>query len=359
MATNDFLPYATDAAANVISQATWAAGTLSQSQTRAVGFLGGLIAEAEEVNKIWRQSQFAASALAQFISDTLAENVLDNGVIATFQDQLKRAIYKTAGRQKVISGTANLYVSATAGSDSNDGLTSITPFLSLQKAWDTLALNYDLDGNNAIIHAAPGTYASFIAWGPVIGARDASSVLLQGDTTTPGNIIIAAFSDNSIIANQAQLTVKGVSVEATGATAANGYGLVAFGGSAEIVFDRINFGACSNAHWGAIRGHISCESSGSYTIQGNANTHVFAASQGSAEFDSASVQILGGPVFNLAFAATANIGLINSLGSSFAGACYGPRYSAVSNGVINTNGAGGTYFPGSVAGSLSTGGQYI
>jgi hypothetical protein len=41
-----------------------------------------------------------------------------------------------------------------------------------------------------------------------------------------------------------------------------------------------------------------------------------------------------------------------------AGGCTGPKYLADMNGAIYTFGAGGSFFPGSVAGSLARGGQY-
>jgi hypothetical protein len=43
---------------------------------------------------------------------------------------------------------------------------------------------------------------------------------------------------------------------------------------------------------------------------------------------------------------------------TFSGTWSGTRYVAVLNGTINTNGAGVNFFPGTVAGSTGTGGQY-
>jgi hypothetical protein len=42
-----------------------------------------------------------------------------------------------------------------------------------------------------------------------------------------------------------------------------------------------------------------------------------------------------------------------------AGTATGTRYLSGSNSVINTNGGGANFFPGSGAGSTATGGQYL
>lgn len=52
MPTVDFLPFATDPGANVVSQAAWLA--LAQ---RTSGFEAG-IAQSDQLNKAWRQSAF-------------------------------------------------------------------------------------------------------------------------------------------------------------------------------------------------------------------------------------------------------------------------------------------------------------
>lgn len=61
---------------------------------------------------------------------------------------------------------------------------------------------------------------------------------------------------------------------------------------------------------------------------------------------------------NAFMSATAG-GLVWSSNCTFVGAALtGARYKVLTNAVINTNGAGANYFPGTVAGSVSTGGIY-
>lgn len=65
----------------------------------------------------------------------------------------------------------------------------------------------------------------------------------------------------------------------------------------------------------------------------------------------------GTPAF-VNFAASLTGGEVESFGTTWTGSATGSRYTATLNGIINTFGAGATYFPGDSAGSTATGGQY-
>ncbi|WP_220788953.1 tail fiber protein, partial [Klebsiella aerogenes] len=85
-ATNDFLSFATGSNANVTPQSDWK--TLPAVTS---GFTSGKASSAQ-VNKAIRQATFIASGLAQFVSDTLLQDILDNGNSAAFVTALKQAI---------------------------------------------------------------------------------------------------------------------------------------------------------------------------------------------------------------------------------------------------------------------------
>lgn len=76
MAANDFLPFATGGGANVIDQPTYAG-----SSVVGTGFQSG-IADSRYLNKVWRQSSFIASCLAQYMANTLGVAIIDDGVVA-------------------------------------------------------------------------------------------------------------------------------------------------------------------------------------------------------------------------------------------------------------------------------------
>lgn len=76
MPANNFLPFALDVGANVMSQADYDA--LAQ---RTSGFLSG-VALSDQLNKVWRQSSFMTAALAKAMFDELGVDLLDDGDLA-------------------------------------------------------------------------------------------------------------------------------------------------------------------------------------------------------------------------------------------------------------------------------------
>ena len=257
--------------------------------------------------------------------------------------------------RKLLTANLNLFVSAT-GSDSNNGLTSGAPFLTLQHAWNVLQQNYDLAGQyTATIQLANGTYTTGLtANGPIVGATSRASVVFNGNAT-PTNVIVSVTSGNTcfVANNGAQFTVTGMQL--TGGTSTNGLSADSASG---IAFSNLNFGSmASGAH--IIGGNISA--TGNYAISGGAGYHLVSQGAGSTGILSAgiTVTLTGTPAFSAFFAYAATLGAITTQSVTFSGSATGTRYQAAANGVINTNGGGASYFPGSVAGSTASGGQYL
>jgi hypothetical protein len=71
--TVDYLPVAVAGGSNVDSQANFVG-----SGYQTIGFTAG-IAVSKQLNKVWRQSSMVAACIANFISQTLNINVLDDG----------------------------------------------------------------------------------------------------------------------------------------------------------------------------------------------------------------------------------------------------------------------------------------
>jgi len=105
MPINQFLPFATDVDANVMSQADYAALAARQD-----GFQLG-VASSQQLNKVWRQSSIISTAIAQFICDNQAADVLDNGEIPALVTQLEIAIQSFLGGNStlVLPGTTVLW----------------------------------------------------------------------------------------------------------------------------------------------------------------------------------------------------------------------------------------------------------
>lgn len=99
----DFLVFAGEAGANVLTQTEYAA--LSALLT---GFQSG-IAPSAALNKAWRQSSIMAAVLGQIIADITGQPVIDNGTISTIEENLA-TIFRGLGKLGVDSGTANAYI---------------------------------------------------------------------------------------------------------------------------------------------------------------------------------------------------------------------------------------------------------
>lgn len=91
MPVNDFLPHATGVGANVVSPATWSA-----SASRSTGFQNG-VADPALANTALRQGTTISSMIAQFMADTLVQNIIDDGNIATLESQFISSIRLSVG----------------------------------------------------------------------------------------------------------------------------------------------------------------------------------------------------------------------------------------------------------------------
>ncbi|CNH59528.1 tail fiber repeat 2-containing protein [Yersinia intermedia] len=96
---NEILPFGLGAESNVMTQAEYEA-----LGARSGGFSSG-VAKSEQLNKVWRQSSFVASVLADFIAAQSGNDVLDNGNTATLLASLELAIKKYANSNLPIAST--------------------------------------------------------------------------------------------------------------------------------------------------------------------------------------------------------------------------------------------------------------
>jgi hypothetical protein len=250
--------------------------------------------------------------------------------------------------------TARTYYVSTTGSDSATGLSVSTPFLTIQKAIqvisDTLSID---DAATVTIQLANGVYtlASGVTLYPIVGG---GSVVLQGDTATPGNVILtsaAAITQQFLAQTRSNYTVQGFRLQATGNTPMAFY---ANGGRLKIGNIEFNTGLGTHLKTGN-GGYI--ETIAAYTILGSTANHVIAENNSVVIFGSTATAS-GVPIFST-FAVAQYLGLIVATTGTFSGSVQGTRYSANANAVINTNGRGANVFPGNAAGVTNNGGQYV
>lgn len=290
--------------------------------------------------------------------DDLHLKVSDDGV--TWRDAVVVAAadgrvsfpFGIAGARERLAAPRTYYV-RTDGSDANDGLTNNAggAFATLQKAADVVFGTLDLGGHNVTVQLADGTYgAGVVVSSPQVGA---GTVTIQGNASTPGNVIVATTGVYAIHAlNGTALALKDFEVQC-----ASGGGGIRASTGAFISYANLRFGACAQHQVRADDlGRVTC--TGNYTIAGNGQAHWSAVAGGVIRCQSKTVTLSGTPAFSSGFSDNLICGMCVVNGNTFSGSATGPRYSSIVNSVIYALG-GATYLPGDASGTANSGGQYV
>ena len=293
-------------------------------------------------------------------------NTLTNGqpadasqVMANFS-YILNCLNNTAGRE-VLTANRTYYVRSD-GNDSNNCLsnTSGGACLTIQRA---VNLAYAIDGRtfNVTIQvncgSPPCTFTGATVFnGPFLTS---GTVSLVGDTTTPSNVTLSVTGAHAIfVTNGAKVQIAGFKITTTG----TGHGLNMTNGAVATVNGKMEWGAINQAgyaHMNVNTGAALLYSNQSYTISGNFSYHLIIQTGGAATYALNTVTITNSPTYTV-FCEIDYVGVVSTTQNTYSGAVTsGQRYLAQGNGVINTFGAGAQYFPGTVAGSVNTGGQYI
>lgn len=298
----------------------------------------------------WQSGSFTYSA-ANEITTLAVYDSSNSGSAVTFGAGDKEVfIGLTARTASTIRErlTANrTYYVATTGNDSNDGLSSGTPFLTIQKAVDVIAQTLDLNGYVVTVQLADGTYTAGITDKAFVGSQ---SITITGNTTTPANVLISVSSGNCISwRTKNALTLSGVKLAAS-----SGSGLLCNGGGV-VSFSAVDFGACSTAHIYVRNPGSFVSAAGNYSISGASPAHALVLDQGGYGFENKTVTISGTPAFSMGFCFARSLGFLSFGGTTFSGSATGKQYDLSLNSVAY---ASGVTLPGGSVGTTTTGGQY-
>lgn len=265
-----------------------------------------------------------------------------------------RADHVHPGRE-VLTANRTYYV-RTDGSDSNDGLanTSGGAFLTIQKAVD-VAQSIDINGYTVTIQVGNGTYtgATVIA-GQLAGQSNtgaSSSFIIQGDTSTPSNVVVNVTGIAFRARFSARVLIRGFRVQSTSINF-----LVAE--SSMVFLNNIEFAGgteAMNVDYGA---YVS-GAGGSLAVIANYTTFISLSGGANINLFGATLTLTGTPAWSVAFIYQVSPSFAQLSSMTFSGSATGVRYNINGNGVTQTNGGGASYLPGGTAGSTSTGGQYL
>ena len=255
--------------------------------------------------------------------------------------------------REVLTANRTYYV-RTDGSDSNTGLanTSGGAFLTIQKAIDVVG-SIDLSIYDVTIQVGAGTYTQSLVFKTLVGAGSAT---LQGDTTTPSNVVLSPASGSC-------LTVDNI----TGLWNITGFKTNTAGGAihlrainARLGIGVMDYGAAPSGAihiYGGTAGVIN-QLAAATTISGSSfGYHIYleinAVFYGTS---SRTTTLTGNPTFSSYAFVTTGASLRNGTETFSGSVTSGKKYEVTQNGTV-TGPSGG--YPGPTAGTTATGGQYV
>ena len=361
--TNDFVPFGTGTGANVLAASAWAAMT-----NRQLGFQSGT-APSIQVNTAIRQAAFVAAMVAQFTADNGPSNVQDNGNLATLEGQFETAltsyltpIFETlfdSRYSKYVTPESNtFYVNASTGSDSNAG-TSGAPFATIQGAITAIASKY-LTSGQITINVANGTYGGYSVGNSYVASWNivcaSSSVIINATSLSSNNGRGIVASAGAIVTHSGG-TISSYYENAQG----NGGHLILTGG---VYLTGTSNAPCVAAYAGgsvSLFGAINVSGSGQCFAFSGSNSLIQMGYHDAVVSNPVTITFSGTPAYSSATVIGQSCGLLQADPSmvTFSGSVTGIRYIANENGLVNSGGSGGTFFPGNSSGSTATGGQYF
>lgn len=232
------------------------------------------------------------------------------------------------------------YISTTGNDSSGDG--SVTsPWLTISGAISKIS-NYLLPTSIGAItlQLADGTYATSSS--PTFSG----SIIINGNASSPSNVILSG----SLIPSSPNccILIQNLYMQ-------NTFG-AQFGGQA-VVGSGIRFTYTGGSQIYCLGGQVVINSN--YSCSGSTVSHISVDGGFLSCNSGITLTLVGTPAYSNAFVTCGKAGVVmfHRYGGArvvFSGSATGTRYSVGSSGVIDTNGGGATYLPGSVVGSGTT-----
>lgn len=261
--------------------------------------------------------------------------------------------------REVLRANRTYYV-RTDGSDSNNGLanTSGGAFLTIQKAVDVVA-SLDISIFDVTIQIGDGTYSSqAIELKSPVGA---GKVIIQGNTSNFNSVVLTGTSANPVFRGAYNGTYR---LQYLNLGNTNNDIIFLNGTGATILeYGNINFaGGTGSFHIAIARGRVYPVAS--YTISGGGAGHLYFGSHAYArfrDFGLITVTLTGTPSFATAFCFMAAYSFFEGGTDkyAFSGSATGKRYDIRQAAIADSVGGGANYFPGNIAGTTASGGQYV
>lgn len=331
----------------------------SAQAASGVSSLGGMIGDiACSTGILCTGNNISVNLTLPWTSITATPTTIAGYGITNARTQLttNRLYFVNAGGAGTACGTTGILVCA-AGSDSNDGLSNTTPFLTINHAISVIQSKIDMAGNSITVNLSHSTFGSIGCFGTFIGN---TTILIQGDTLAKTAAVVQASGGNDgvFVKDFCGLQIDSFQIAQSGGAQAMHVGQVG-------VLDPSNITVTDFV--GQV--HFQAEGSGAIMNIGAGNVIAGNAAAIIGIGLNSTVKIVGAISIPVAKAFTwsvlvQNLGVLNSTlaGSTFTGAgvaaTTGVRALVQSNGILALNGtACATVFPGNQACQFQTGGN--
>jgi subtilisin family serine protease len=305
---------------------------------------GGTYAQIATVgSNVTSYSNSGLSASTAYYYVVYASNSVGSSAASNEANGTTLASGGVGSARTTLSANRTYYVS-TSGSNSSDGLTSGTPFATIQAAIDAVAA-LDISTKNVFISVGSGTFDGFALKDPV----GAGIVIIDGSGSA--NTIIAASSKHAILANgTSKYQIRNMKLTTSGSGSA-----VWVGSNSYLVLSSgLEYGTCVGNHIESNLNSVVYVVS-NYTVSGNGLSHWFADNGGTIIFAGLTMTLINNPSFSLSFGYASNLSNLRVNANTFNGSAQGVRYIVTNNAVIF---AGGVTLPGTLSGSSALGGLY-
>jgi hypothetical protein len=279
--------------------------------------------------------------------------------------RLQSFSFPPAGMKILLAANVAFYVNAASGNDANAGTSSL-PWRTLQHAYDYITARYDFSMGFTVTVSCTGTFVAGVLATQTIVGGSAANIVFYFQSGAQVNVInnscFATFSVNSGFTIQSTGTPVALTASGTGFN--QGCGLNVNSGDIIIsgASNAVTFGTCDQAHIATVA-HGRALIAAPYSAVVGSPTHI------KASVDSLVLFLLGqGGPLTISLAGTYSIiasctskSLIRAQSGvvAFTGTPVGQRFSVADVSLIDTNGGGIGFFPGTVAGFAGNTFNYI
>lgn len=248
------------------------------------------------------------------------------------------------------------YYVRTDGSDSNTGLVDSSGggLLTLQKAWDLVAA-LDMSIYTVTIQIRDGTYtAGFLATTAPLGLNP---VLITGNASTPANVHLSKTAGSAPLRLDCAANVKVTNLKAS--HSANHIVHINHPGARMEVAGGFDIGATNSVQFFVLTGMLKL--TGTHALSGGGANYIEVRGPGYVEAVTNTTVLTASVTYTQTTARCGVGGVISDFNHVFTLGAFtvtAERYNASENALIKTFGGGASYYPGNVAGTTATGGQY-